>query len=202
MIQLDILRHGETELTCENAAILRGQLDDALTDSGWQQMQQVFDGYCIKADWQMMVSSPLQRCAAFARQQAQQYELPMLMMDELQEMDFGDWEGQSTQTLYEKDPDALTRFWQSPSQFTPPNAEPFEHFVQRIQHALFAIYEYCVVYNLQRVCMVSHAGVIKLLKCLAQQQRLDEILTQSAELGQLHHFQFKVQQQELILECR
>ncbi|EPN49524.1 alpha-ribazole-5'-phosphate phosphatase, partial [Pseudomonas syringae pv. actinidiae ICMP 19096] len=40
-LRLDLLRHGETEL----GGGLRGSLDDALTDLGWQQMRSaVIDG--------------------------------------------------------------------------------------------------------------------------------------------------------------
>jgi len=35
---------------------------------------------------------------------------------------------------------------------------------------------------------VTHGGVIKLLKCIALKQSLDDILKMSAELGQLNRF--------------
>ncbi|WP_183144037.1 histidine phosphatase family protein, partial [Pseudomonas syringae group genomosp. 3] len=58
-VRLDLLRHGETEL----GGGLRGSLDDALTDLGWQQMRSaVIDG----GPWDRIVSSPLQRCAWFS----------------------------------------------------------------------------------------------------------------------------------------
>jgi alpha-ribazole phosphatase len=40
----------------------------------------------------------------------------------------------------------------------------------------------------ERVLVVTHGGVIKLLKCLAMNQPLDNILKMSAELGQLNRF--------------
>ena len=36
--------------------------------------------------------------------------------------------------------------------------------------------------------VVTHGGVIKLLKCLALKQPLDNILKMAAELGQFNHF--------------
>jgi len=41
----------------------------------------------------------------------------------------------------------------------------------------------------KRVLLVTHGGVIKLLKVLAQKHPLDDILTMSAALGQLSSFQ-------------
>ena len=55
---LDLLRHGETE-----QGGLRGSLDDALTEKGWAQMR---DAVAEAGPWQVLVSSPLQRCARFA----------------------------------------------------------------------------------------------------------------------------------------
>ena len=58
-LQLDLLRHGETEL----GGGFRGSLDDALTDTGWAQMRAAV----VEAGpWSHVVSSPLQRCARFA----------------------------------------------------------------------------------------------------------------------------------------
>lgn len=62
-LRLDLLRHGETEL----GGGLRGSLDDALTELGWQQMRAaVADG----GPWERIVSSPLQRCARFSEELA------------------------------------------------------------------------------------------------------------------------------------
>jgi broad specificity phosphatase PhoE len=58
-LRLDLLRHGETEL----GGGLRGSLDDALTDKGWQQMRAAV---VEQGPWDRLVSSPLQRCARFA----------------------------------------------------------------------------------------------------------------------------------------
>ncbi len=55
-LHLDLLRHGETE----QGGGLRGSLDDALTDQGWEQMRQAVLG---RGPWCRLVSSPLQRCA-------------------------------------------------------------------------------------------------------------------------------------------
>ena len=43
--------------------------------------------------------------------------------------------------------------------------------------------------NYQRALVVTHGGVIKLLKCKALQQPLDDLLKMTAELGQLSYFE-------------
>ncbi|WP_342744255.1 histidine phosphatase family protein [Acinetobacter populi] len=201
MIELDLLRHGETELSKGQTSILRGQLDDALTDAGWQHMQQTFYQAFLNIEWQILVSSPLQRCARFAEAQAEQHDLPVLLLDGLKEMNFGDWEGQSTADLYQYYPDDLARFWQTPTQFSPPNAEKIQDFAVRIQMALQDIYRLAQQDHYKKVCVITHAGVIKLCYCLAQQRSLDDILTLPASLGTLHHFRLDFQAQQFVLTC-
>ena len=87
-VQLDLLRHGETEL----GGGLRGSLDDALTALGWTQMRDAVQG---KGPWDRIVSSPLQRCALFARELSAQLDIPVSFDKDLQELHFGAWEGLS-----------------------------------------------------------------------------------------------------------
>ena len=55
---VDLLRHGEPV----GGSRYRGQVDDALSEKGWQQMWQAVAG---RGDWQQIITSPLQRCQAF-----------------------------------------------------------------------------------------------------------------------------------------
>ena len=77
MYRIDLLRHGETELS----HTLRGSTDDALTDSGWQQMQQTVDQFLKNNSpnpWDIVFSSPLQRCALFADEIASNLKLELI----------------------------------------------------------------------------------------------------------------------------
>ena len=187
MYRIDLLRHGETELS----HTLRGSTDDALTDSGWQKMQQTVDQFLKNNSpnpWDVVFSSPLQRCALFADEIASNLKLELILDRNLQEMHFGDWEAVSTQEIYEKQPDVLAQFWETPTRFSPPNAETMQQFQQRILHALQQIQGSMQHNQFAHAMVVTHGGVIKLLKCLAFNQPLDNILKMSAELGQFNHF--------------
>ena len=70
MIMLDLLRHGETEL----GHTLRGSTDDALTSKGWKIMQQTVNTALDHGlQWDMILSSPLQRCLNFAQERKRFY---------------------------------------------------------------------------------------------------------------------------------
>lgn len=187
-MRIDLLRHGATQL----GHTLRGSTDDALTEQGWQQMQQTVAQ--ASTAWQIIFTSPLQRCQRFAEDLAQQLDISCHIIPTLQEMHFGSWEGQTTQHLYEKYPEDLAKFWQTPTQFTPPQAESLQAFAARIKQSLCIMQQVMQSKNLQHALVVTHGGVIKYLKCRAQAQPLDLILTMSAELAQLHSFEWHEQQ--------
>lgn len=184
---LSFLRHGETELLTQGL-VLRGRLDDPLTAQGERQMNTAIDTALPKQSWQAIISSPLSRCAKIAKQKAAQYGLPIVPMDELCEMDFGDWEGRFTAELFEQYPDDMALWWQSPTKFTPPNGESMADFAKRIDTALFKIKQFAQANHYDKLCIISHGGVIKYLYCKAQDLSLDEILKQPAELGEFHTF--------------
>lgn len=188
MYRIDLLRHGETSLS----HTLRGSTDDALTESGWQQMHQTV-AQALQQDpntlvWDAIISSPLQRCRVFADELALKLKLEVVLDANLQEMHFGDWEALTTQSIYATQPELLAQFWEKPSQFSPPNAETLQQFDVRINQAIQQIQIYMQHKQFERVLVVTHGGVIKLLKCLAMNQPLDNILKMSAELGQLNRF--------------
>ncbi|WP_087545022.1 histidine phosphatase family protein [Acinetobacter sp. WCHA29] len=182
-MQIDLLRHGETTLS----HTLRGHLDDELTEKGWLQMQSTIQQYITTPmDWDVIISSPLRRCRRFAEHLADQLELPMRVNDHIKEMYFGDWEGISTQAIYEAEPKRLANFWQFPTQYHAPNGESLIQFQQRVMCGFDEIYEQMQRHNWNKALIVTHGGVIKLLTCLARQQNLDDLLTMPAELGKLY----------------
>ncbi|MCY6411074.1 histidine phosphatase family protein [Acinetobacter sp. VNH17] len=194
-LRLDLLRHGETIL----GHTLRGRLDDELTEQGWSQMQATIQENLNhpEKNWDVIVSSPLQRCRLFAEKLANDLQRPLLINEQIQEMHFGDWEGVSTQTIYATSPELLANFWQFPTQYHTPNGESLAEFHQRVFNGFQQIAEYMQQHQYQSALVVTHGGVIKLLSCLAQQQSMDDLLKMSAELGQLHSFRLSHQPAQL-----
>nr|WP_314486208.1 alpha-ribazole phosphatase family protein [uncultured Pseudomonas sp.] len=166
MVQLDLLRHGETEL----GGGLRGSLDDALTAQGWEQMRAAVKG---QGPWQRIVSSPLQRCASFARELAEQLDVPLTFEKDLQELHFGEWEGRTAASLMDTDAEALGQFWSDPYAFTPPGAEPVIVFSTRVLAAAERLQQR---YGGERVLVVCHGGVMKLLLAQARGLPREQLL--------------------------
>ena len=195
MLYLDFLRHGETNLS----HTLRGRTDDALTAKGWAQMRStITQSEQTGQAWDVIYSSPLQRCRLFSEQWAEQKQLPLYIEPNLQEMDFGDWEAQSTERLYQLYPDELAQFWQTPLSFTPPQAESLLTFKSRVLESVETLTQQMYAQGWTRALIISHGGVIKLLKCQALKQHDNDLLKMSAELGQLNCFVFDQGQLQFI----
>jgi alpha-ribazole phosphatase len=188
-LRLDLLRHGETEL----GGGLRGSLDDALTEKGWAQMRAAV---VECGPWDRLVSSPLQRCARFAEELGAQLGLPVHLDKDLQELHFGAWEGQSAAALMETDAEALGLFWADPYSFTPPQGEPVVDFATRV---LAAVERLQAAYAGERVLLISHGGVMRLL--LAQARGLPREQLLNVEVGHGALFSLTVESGVLLKEA-
>ena len=165
-LRLDLLRHGETEL----GGGLRGSLDDALTEKGWAQMRAAV---LAGGPWDRLISSPLQRCARFAAELGEQLNLPVQLDKDLQELHFGAWEGQSAAALMETDAEALGLFWADPYAFTPPQGEPVSDFAARVLGAVARLHQANAG---ERVLLISHGGVMRLLLAQARGLPREQLL--------------------------
>lgn len=162
-----MLRHGELVQT----GILCGRTDIALSDIGKHQLINATNklpkiSHCY--------SSPLIRCRTFAEEYCQQNELSLQVSTQLQEMNFGDWDGKSYQELWQTNPcvdentPTLGAFWQNPWQCLPPNGESMEHFTLRVddfwQSLLAQLQQTKQEENSSLNTLVfSHGGVIRYL---------------------------------------
>ena len=157
-LQLELLRHGETTA----GGGFHGSTDAPLAERGWQQMRAAV---AAQPAWDLIISSPLARCEAFARELAEQAGVPLRIEADLRELHFGDWEGRSAAALMETDAEALGRFWADPYAFTPPNGEPLLHFEARILAALQRLQQR---HAGERLLLITHGGVMRLLLARAR----------------------------------
>lgn len=154
-VAIALLRHGET-----GARGFRGRSDDALTALGFDQMGAAVAG---SGSWSYVLSSPLRRCADFARAFAAERQLPCTVDARLQELDFGAWEGRTNEQLLREDAVALQAFWADPWRFAPTGGESLLVFAERVFAALADLARQDLP---GRGLVVTHGGVIRL--CLAK----------------------------------
>lgn len=145
---ITILRHGATPLT----GLFCGSSDPELTDAGWASLV----GRTQGAVWDLVITSPLKRCRVFA----ESLELPLSLDARFREMDFGDWEGKSTEEVWNADQKALTAFWDDPTANPAPGGEPWGVMCARTAEAFE---ETARAAQGQRLLLITHAGVMRSL---------------------------------------
>lgn len=151
---VDLLRHGEPE----GGQRYRGHgCDDPLSGRGWVQMEAAVHG---PESWQVVVSSPLLRCRAFAEQLAERQRLPLALETDLREIGFGAWEGRTRAELQRERPQEYNAFYTDPVRSRPPDAEPLAAFRRRVEAAFE---RQTGALEAERVLAVVHAGVIRAL---------------------------------------
>jgi alpha-ribazole phosphatase len=169
-----LLRHGETE----GGARYWGGIDVALNWKGWRQMRAAVAGQ----SWDLIVSSPLRRCAAFAEALARELGARCRYEADLREMSFGEWEGRSPAELMQTDAERLRLFWADPSAHTPPGGESLTQFHSRVMTAWERI---LTTQENKRVLIVTHSGPIRLLRAAQSATPLSALLSIDVPHGTL-----------------
>lgn len=149
---IDFIRHGEPV----GGRRYRGHgVDDPLSETGWLQMWRSVGDF---AGWDVIITSPMRRCSAFAAALAEQLDRPVHVEPRFREVGMGNWEGLSPQQVIADDADAYAAFYRDPVNCRPPGSEPLADFGRRVA----AAYEDVVDGHAGRhVLVVAHAGVIR-----------------------------------------
>lgn len=150
---IDLMRHGEPV----GGRRYRGQTDDPLSEKGWQQMWNAAGEF---RGWQHIVTSPLQRCAAFADALGEKLEVAVARDDRLKEAAFGEWEGLTASEICAGDPQRIMRFKQNPLAHAPQGAEPLTEFHRRVGEAWRDIVDR---YRGSHVLLIGHAGMMRMV---------------------------------------
>jgi len=153
---LDLLRHGKLKtvgLFCADA-------NEPDSEQGRQDLINITKD----KSWDVIISSPATRCATFAKERAKQSNTKLIINKTFQEMDFGDWIGKSTDSIWQDDKALFEQLWQSPERFIAPNGESVTDFSNRIQQGLDVLLKQ---YENQSILLLTHAGVIRSILSVA-----------------------------------
>jgi len=153
-ILITLLRHGEVD---GPAHVLRGVSDEPLSAHGHAQMQQAL---LRAAPFDAIASSPLKRCQAFARDYANQHGVPVQVLAEFRELDFGTWEGLTPAEAAVRDPLAYPAFCAAHGMQAAPAGESLSALRTRVRHGWQTWMQQDCGYNR---LLITHAGVLRAL---------------------------------------
>ncbi len=149
---IDLLRHGEPE----GGRAFRGHsINDPLTEKGWQQM---WDAVGDDLPWEQIITSPLERCQAFAEALMDVYKIPCTTEENFKEVGFGNWEGQTADEIKQHNLKEYEDFYLDPVNKRPAGAEDLNKFIQRVKTAYKQTVE---KFQGQHILIIAHAGVIR-----------------------------------------
>jgi probable phosphoglycerate mutase len=157
MREIYLVRHGETELNKKE--LFRGRMNVPLNGQGRQQAQSVASALSsvrLKA----VYSSPLKRATETAEPLAAQNSLAVTVLEGLNDVDCGDWEGRSVQEVREIYPDLYAIWEATPHRLTLPGGESLGTLRRRAYRDFRAI---ASSIGDGAAAIVSHRIVLKVL---------------------------------------
>ena len=153
------LRHGET--TYSQTGGYCGILDPDLTDEGTQ-MAKAFATAYQEIPWTAIYVSPMKRTIATAQPLCQAVGLDMQLRDGLKEINYGQWEGKTSEYVKEFHLDEYIKWMTEPAWNAPTGGETS---VEVSSRSALVISEIEAKYSDGNVLVVSHKGTIRILLC-------------------------------------
>lgn len=161
---LFLVRHGQTVWHAENR--YAGHASDIdLTDVGKLQARQLARWSATRR-FDAVVSSPVRRAVETARHSADALHLPLIIEDDLREVDFGIAEGRTVAELRQLDSELVARFFEDPVANCFPGAEPPDQAGRRAAAALRSI---STALPGGHVLVVGHNTLLRLGMCVLLQ---------------------------------
>jgi len=149
--QLILVRHGETVHNV--AGIAQGWNDSALSERGMEQVRRLAERVA-RMEPTAIFSSSLQRALSTAEVIAEATSLPITTLDDLREMNYGEWEGRSFLDV-RRDDEATYRRWIDDPDCPCPNGESHNDVRARLAKAFAAI-------DTPRPVVVTHGTAIRI----------------------------------------
>lgn len=152
-----LLRHGETPLSPERRFAGRG--DIPLTEQGLRQARSAGRRLAARGGVSLIVSSPLRRALASAREVAELTGARVVVDESFAEMDFGAWEGLTTPEAAARWPAEMAA-WTADLAEAPPGGESLAAVTARVLAGLAA---QIAAHPGERVLVVSHVTPMKVI---------------------------------------
>jgi len=156
-MKIYLARHGETPLNQQRK--FYGSLDVALTAKGIAQAQQLADHIVLTGTTTFWCSGQ-RRARQTLEPLATRYQQPLHQQAAFNEKGFGAWEGLDADEIQAAYPQAWQAWLAAPLSYTPPAAESFAAFRQRVLTGWQQIITNTTTTNL---VLIAHLGTLRVL---------------------------------------
>lgn len=159
-LTLYFLRHGQTALSRDDAFCGSG-LDPELTADGLEMAEAFAEAYRT-LPWSTIYSSPLKRTLMSARPLSEALDLQLEVRDDLKEIGYGKWEGQTREAVNRDYHDDYLRWLADPAWYPPTGGEMAVTIAHRSVRVIEEIKQRFATGN---VLVVSHKATIRIMLC-------------------------------------
>ncbi len=165
-----VVRHGFSK--SNEQGFFTGQRDVPLSDLGLEQAEQTAKYIAENYKVDFLYSSPLQRAYQTALPLSKYCNLPIETMDDLKEINGGEWEGKTPEKILELYKDDYTLWRTNIGLARCTGGESMEEVQTRAANALREVAQ---KHNGCTIAVTAHAGVIRALQCLWQNRPLSDM---------------------------
>ena len=156
MSTLILIRHGETDWNRDR--IFRGRADIPLGERGKQQAERT--GEALKdRRLEAIYTSPLLRSAQTAEAIARRQEAEITEVDDITDIDYGDWQGKALKDVMEQYPEVCALWESAPHEARIPGGECLGELSDRSSPAVQRL----VGSHRGKIAVVSHRVVLKVV---------------------------------------
>ncbi len=158
MTRFVLVRHGQTEWN--RVERFRGRADVPLNEAGVAQAAAT--GRRVAAEWQpaAIYASPLSRAVVTAEAIAVHFDLPVVPLDGLVDIHYGDWQGLTPEEARARWPDLLHAWYTAPATVQIPGGESLTALRERV---MAAIQELASRHADQTIVLVSHTVINRVI---------------------------------------
>ena len=190
-MKLFFIRHGQTDWNLQGK--IQGSYDSELNDTGIKQAVELSE-VLLKLNYKFsrIYTSPQKRALKTAKILSEYSNIEYIPIDDLKEINMGEWEGLSWKEVEENYPTEYKK-WLLNRQYTrTPNGESYDDMLKRVLIAINQIIDE----NSDNVVVISHSAIIMGLQCYVTNTPFNDMLklkTKNATITEIDSSLFTLQ---------
>ncbi|WP_027631960.1 alpha-ribazole phosphatase [Clostridium hydrogeniformans] len=169
-MKLFLIRHGQTDWNLKEK--IQGSCDIELNETGIKQAEKLSNKLLEKNyRFSKIYSSPQRRALKTSEILSEATNVDYISIKELEEINFGQWEGLSWTEVKEQYPVEYKEWYINRRYTKPPKGESYQEMLERVVTALHKI-----INENDDVVVVTHSAIIMCLQCYITNTPFDEMM--------------------------
>lgn len=160
-----IVRHGQTKWNQERK--MQGAKNSDLTELGIEEAR-ILGEYLRDTDFDVIYTSPLGRTLETTENVKGDRDIRVEVIDQLQEMNFGDLEGRILAEAREEFPEIMQKLWEDPLNYRTETGEDYYELFERVEEGLEVLVEKSRENKVEKALVITHGVIINVILSLVK----------------------------------